>query len=1226
MGFENALGKLYFRVKITFHQRNVILLRCALVAVFYLAIFWFTDYLSLKFQIYHGVVAWYPPAGISLAFLFTCGLWFSPVMVLASIIGSLFIYQINFPMFPAISWAVVVTIVYSVVAFFMRRRAEKENKAVTARSLLTWVLGISLASALLSMIAIPGLIGFGEIPNDQAFNTGFQWWIGEMIGVLAFAPFMIQHVMPVIRRFCQGEKLGISTAFLHQKPNWQVIAQTVSLLAILYLVFGIPSFLSFQPYFLIAIPLIWVAMKNGYDRATKAVFLSSCGIMFAIWIFKIDPAILSDFQFLVLGIYFCVLLIGVIVTQQKMAEETLQNRETHFRAMIENAPDAILLLGADRSIKYVSPSVTRILGYDPSEREKISIPNMIHPDDSPSVKEMFDSVLKKNGNIAIMQYRGRHKNGSWRWLETIITNQTENPAINAMIVNFRDITERKLAEESLQQNEKRFRALLEQSQEAISLTDEKGNLTTESPTSLRPLGYSRDEFMGRDFSELFHPEDHEAAIKLFREVREEHGRVCTGIFRMRHDNGSWHWIEATVTNLLQEPAVHSIVINYRDITQRKQAEEEIEILARFASESPNPVLRMCKDGILLYANPASQAILDLWKCKISQKVPKYMADFAAIAFSRNETIPVEINCDEKIYSVLITPVVENGYINLYGRDITKRKQAEESLKVSNDELSRLFELAHSLAEADTLEDIFGIVNHHTVDSLHCLSSRIVLFEEGKYHLRAVYPVRNPSHEFKIGQPISAEILPFSHRVLLSNSARFASSIDKDISDEEKKFLFMGAINSVYIIPLRISGAAVVSEKLLGLLIVDQTKSEKQELYTAQKSRLARSIGDSAAVAIRRMLLREQTERRMRRLTALSQIDLAIITNADMRFRLDVISYQIAEQLKVDAVCFWKYDPASESVEFLHKRGFQKIPFEKAGKVKITEGEVQQAIREQRIVHVPNLAAIEVDPRRAKALEIEPFVSYLAVPLIVNDEAKGVLEIYQRSLLEPSEDWLQFLQTLANQAAIAIDNSQLLDDLRRSNIDLTKAYDATIQGWSRALDLRDNETEGHTQRVTEITLRLSRRFGISDEELAHIRRGALLHDIGKMGVPDRILLKPGPLTDEEWVVMKQHPAFAFDLLSPIPYLQQALDIPLCHHEKWDGSGYPRGLAGEDIPFAARLFAVVDVWDALRSDRPYRKAWTEEKTLEHIRSLSGSHFDPQVVKVCLESGLLSKKPGK
>ncbi len=194
--------------------------------------------------------------------------------------------------------------------------------------------------------------------------------------------------------------------------------------------------------------------------------------------------------------------------------------------------------------------------------------------------------------------------------------------------------------------------------------------------------------------------------------------------------------------------------------------------------------------------------------------------------------------------------------------------------------------------------------------------------------------------------------------------------------------------------------------------------------------------------------------------------------------------------------------------------------------------------------------------------------------------------------------------------------KLLEDrvnLEQVHLQLLAAYDATIEGWSRAMDLRDKETEGHTQRVTLLSEKLARLAGVSEVGLIFFRRGALLHDIGKLGVPDAILLKPDKLTAEEWDIMRQHPQYAYDMIHSIEYLRPALDIPYCHHEKWDGSGYPRGLKGEDIPLAARIFAIIDVWDALTSDRPYRPAWDEEKTWEYINEQSGKHFDPHIVEL-------------
>jgi putative nucleotidyltransferase with HDIG domain len=220
-------------------------------------------------------------------------------------------------------------------------------------------------------------------------------------------------------------------------------------------------------------------------------------------------------------------------------------------------------------------------------------------------------------------------------------------------------------------------------------------------------------------------------------------------------------------------------------------------------------------------------------------------------------------------------------------------------------------------------------------------------------------------------------------------------------------------------------------------------------------------------------------------------------------------------------------------------------------------------------------------------------------------------MFHRSELYPDTDWLNFLNMVAGQAAIAIDSAVMFRELQRSNVELRLAYDATIEGLSRALDLRDKETEEHTRRVSNTAVELAVHLGVEDASLIHIRRGALLHDIGKVAIPDRILFKPGPLADDEWKIMHRHPGIAVDLLSPVSYLAPALEIPHWHHEKWDGTGYPDHLYGEMIPFAARMFALVDVYDALTSERPYRRAWSKQETLQYIESESGRHFDPTIV---------------
>jgi putative nucleotidyltransferase with HDIG domain len=379
--------------------------------------------------------------------------------------------------------------------------------------------------------------------------------------------------------------------------------------------------------------------------------------------------------------------------------------------------------------------------------------------------------------------------------------------------------------------------------------------------------------------------------------------------------------------------------------------------------------------------------------------------------------------------------------------------------------------------------------------------------------------------------------------------------------------------------------------------------------------LLQGLADQAALAINNTRLFKDAHRRLEHLQALRAIDMAIASNHDLREMLPVLLKQITGQLAVDAAVILLMDESRQQLEYGASRGFQ-TPTLRYTRLRVGEGIAGRAAQQTKIVHIHDL---QIDPQTlvsAPSLAQEGFVSYYAAPLIAQGRVRGVLEIFHRASLDPDAEWLGFLEALAGQAAIAIESTTLFEDLQRTNEELSQAYDSTIEGWSHALDLRDKETEGHTLRVTRLTLELAGAFGFSDAELVHVRRGALLHDIGKMGVPDRILLKTGELTAEEREVMQKHPGFAHDMLLPISYLRPALDIPYCHHEKWDGTGYPRGLKGEEIPLTARIFAVIDVWDALTSDRPYRAAWSPGKTLAHIQEGSGTHFDPHVVEVFMD----------
>ncbi|HEY3248984.1 MAG TPA: HD domain-containing phosphohydrolase [bacterium] len=384
-------------------------------------------------------------------------------------------------------------------------------------------------------------------------------------------------------------------------------------------------------------------------------------------------------------------------------------------------------------------------------------------------------------------------------------------------------------------------------------------------------------------------------------------------------------------------------------------------------------------------------------------------------------------------------------------------------------------------------------------------------------------------------------------------------------------------------------------------------------------RLRRERDERRALQEEQKRSKDRIERQLHRLAALRMIDIAITSSHELYHTLEIILAETRAQLRADAVAVLTLDSADgRHLIYAAGRGFH-TPLIRRTRLLLGEGLPGRAAVEGRLVHSIGAATLAADTSRPNLVMEEEFESYYALPLIAKGKVRGVLEVFHRTPAEHDGDWMDFLHTIAGQTAIAIDSSRLFGDLQNTNEDLRQAYDLTIEGWSRALELRDRETQGHTARVAELTLRLAQTVGVTGADLEHLRRGALLHDIGKMGIPDSILLKSGPLTAEEWDIMRQHPTHAYELLNPIAFLRPALDIPYSHHEKWNGTGYPRGLHGEAIPVAARIFAAVDVWDALRSVRPYRPPWTAECARSYITSESGSQFDPQVVQAFLSLDL-------
>ena len=404
----------------------------------------------------------------------------------------------------------------------------------------------------------------------------------------------------------------------------------------------------------------------------------------------------------------------------------------------------------------------------------------------------------------------------------------------------------------------------------------------------------------------------------------------------------------------------------------------------------------------------------------------------------------------------------------------------------------------------------------------------------------------------------------------------------------------------------ISTPITAHQHVLGAIVVI-TSSE----ITTSQVNLMKTLSEMIASSYQKADLFENSARKVNQLSSLHTIDRSITGNMQLEEVLPVILEQVVSQLKVDAAAILQSGENWLTFRYKATTGF-KFGDISGSVIQLNPSPVLQSLLNHQLVSLHGQEAIENRFGGERPAWREQFKTYFGVPLIAKGEIQGILEVYLEENFRAEWEWINFLNMIAGQTAIAMNNLALFQELQRTNVKLEMAYNTTLEGWARALELRDMETEGHSRRVTDLVIQLAVEMGIENGDLVHIRRGALLHDIGKISIPDSILLKPGQLDESEWALMRRHPTLANDLLSSIDFLKPALDIPHYHHERWDGSGYPNGLKGKQIPLAARIFAIVDVWDALLSNRPYRKAWTREKALAHIHEQAGKHFDPQVVE--------------
>jgi len=746
---------------------------------------------------------------------------------------------------------------------------------------------------------------------------------------------------------------------------------------------------------------------------------------------------------------------------------------------------------------------------------------------------------------------------------------------------------KKLTEPSLKDSELRYRRLFEAAQDGILILDARtGMIEDVNPYLIKMLGYSREEFVKKKLWEVGAFKDIKASQEAF-DTLQENEYIRYEDLPLKTKDGRMIEVEF-VSNVYLVNNEKVIQCNIRDITEHSRIiaalQENEKKYHDLINQSPDGYFIIELSGNILTVNKAMCKELEfseeeflsmhIWDIVPEQFLDQYRQRLTKVlkGESLKEAAEYEVlgKTGKKHYVEVLSAPRYSGkdVIGFQGiaRDITARKRAEEALRSSEDKyrtlVAHLPTVVYTNPVGDTSSTLY--VNPQIETLLRYTPQEWLA--DPKLWSKTLHP-EDRQHVLKQADRADQNNEPFDmeyRMIARDGSLVWVHDHATLVNDLESKHQYWQGV------------------------MLDITEKKQAE---------------------------ESIRRQLEHLTALSAIDQVIASNFDLNVSLSEILGHVTKELGIDAADVLIFNSDLQILEYAAERGFRTQAVRKA-QVRLGESYAGRAALERRLVRIPNLRDEPDNLLLTTYLTGEDFVCYYCVPLITKGQVKGVLEVFHRTALEPDAEWFDFLHALAGQAAIAIENVTLFKSLQRSNSELTLAYDATIEGWSRALDLRDKETEGHTQRVAEITMKLARVFGLREAELVQVRWGALLHDIGKMGVPDGILLKPGPLTDEEWVAMKKHPTFAHELLAPVRYLRLALDIPYCHHEKWDGTGYPRGLKGDRIPLAARIFAVVDVWDALNSDRPYRAAWPEEKVREHIRASSGTHFDPRVVDVFMQ----------
>jgi len=945
------------------------------------------------------------------------------------------------------------------------------------------------------------------------------------------------------------------------------------------------------------------------------------------------------------------------VSEQKAAWDALSSSNAHMRSIFLSDPRPLLIL-ENFTLREANPSAVRILG--------------LGGDTPPDITRLRDPQGEDLGQFlrrslpagcstpqSGLEWSMTLPDGGPVLYEITVICYQAAGAIR-MLLALHDTTKHRRTEQALRQSEQRFAQFMDFAPAGVFIKDNENRVVYVNAYMKEHFG--AESWIGRKTLEVF-PNEIGAAMTADDENAMSSGYQKT-VEALPHPDGIFHYYETQKFRLVLDesspPMLGGIALDiteYKHITddlhsssERMQALLELNQmtgsgLQEIASFAMEAAVRLTGSDIgylaftsndesllTMYAwsqNAMRQCLIidkpieymtsetGLWGEAIRQRRPVITNDYTAPNPHKRGLpeghVPIRRHMNVPVFSgdriVLVAGVgnKHNDYDEVDVQQLTllmegmwsqvERNRKQEELANRLKEIEAVNRISSQLRMANSVSELLNLLLDETLNAIGAEQGSIWMYEPASNHLRQTvwrgiysgFAGRSfPATDGLLGEVfLSREMLP--------------------VDDFTKHHRFNPAASNV--LPEGLGGCLIplmAGSQPLGVLVVGVPSSAP---ITPDQLRFLHTLAEMAGNSLQRVLLYDQAQLQLTRLSALRTIDMTISSSHDLKFSMTTLISQVIKELGVDAADVLVLNPHTMMLETCIGQGFQlRHP---AVQLRMGESEAGKAAMERRTVMIQDLSKSINHLTRGEMLDGEGFQAYIAVPLLAKSQVKGVLRILHRERLEPESEWMDFMEMLAGQAAIAIDNAEMFEGLKRSHTDLSIAYDTTLEGWARALELRDVETQGHSQRVTDMTMQLATNMRIKGVDLVNLRRGALLHDIGKMSIPDHILFKPGPLTEDEWLIMRRHPEFACNLIQNVPYLHPAMDIPMYHHEKWDGTGYPHGLRGQQIPLTARIFSVVDVWDALRSDRPYRKAWGVDQTIHYIREQSGKHFDPNVV---------------